>query len=161
MANSKHVFVQLDTDSIIAGYEELLFLAKEKPKNIKKKDLIKLTKMHTLLFMQGSMAMGNPTKDFTIDVDVKADVYFSILPLELFSYHHLYFTSFKCNDRTPNTIPSLSVNNPHVSFKITCEKAEETGFTLGIQLKYEDFKGKEQSINLILDPKLKIRQTAG
>lgn len=175
MANSKHVFVQLDTDSIIAGYEELLKKTKgklnkadRKHKKINNEALITLTKMHTLLFTQGSMAMGNPTEDFTVDVDLNADVYFSILPLELFSYHHLYFTFFECNNVRPKTKPSLSEKNSHVSFKITCDVEEVVNYTLGIQLKYKVFVGKdksckpkEKSIRLILDPKLRVRQTAG
>lgn len=160
MANSKHIFVQLDTDSIIMGYEELLL---EELSNKKfQEELIKLTKAHTMLYTQGAMAMGNPTKDFTVDVLPNSNVYFSILPIELFSYHHLYFTGFQCNGENPIVTPPLSVRQPHVSFMVTCGKREEEiNYELEIMLNYIDFDGKEESIRLLLDPRLRIRQTGG
>ncbi|MEL6561303.1 MAG: hypothetical protein AAFQ94_24155 [Bacteroidota bacterium] len=160
MAHSKHIIIQLDTDSIIIGYEELLLedLGKKKFKEA----LNSLSKAHTMLYTQGAMVMGSPTKYFTVDVATKSDVYFSILPMELFSYHHLYFTGFICNGDETAVTPKLSSKKPHVSFKVTCgNKEEEVNYQLEILLKYEGPGGKDKSISLVLDPRLRIRQTVG
>lgn len=160
MANSKHIFVQLDTDSIIIGYEALLSEGLGKKKF--KEALINLTKAHTMLYTQGAMVMGSPSKYFTVDAAPKSDVYFSILPIELFSYHHLYFTGFTCNGEETAVTPKLSIKKPHVSFKVTCgSKEEEVSYQLEILLKYEGPEGKEETISLTLDPRLRIRQTVG
>jgi len=88
-------------------------------------------------------------------------VYFTIVPLELFSFDRVYFSSLVCNGSKESTSPAISKNNPSPSFKITCDVTGEIDYTLGIMINYTNNQGKEKSVLLEIDPKLKIRHSVG
>ncbi|MEO9966380.1 MAG: hypothetical protein ABJF11_11360 [Reichenbachiella sp.] len=147
MGNSRHIFIQIDTNSIIA-------LNNPKPKN---EDV----RAHTLIYDQGSLALGNAVKNFTINVQTGQEIHFSIVPLELFSYAKLYFTGFLVTEDTGIELPSQVKPDTHVlSFSIPIGNVQKNGtavFCLNAVLETQE--GKK--IDICIDPRLQTEQGGG
>lgn len=147
MGNSRHIFIQIDTNSIIA-------LRNPKPTNEE-------VRAHTIIYDQGSLALGNAVKGFTIDVEANQDLHFSIMPLELFSYSKLYFTGFQVTEDTGIGIPKKVNPDTHVlSFSVPVGNVQKGGsavFCLNGVL--ETQAGKK--IDLCIDPRLQTDQPGG
>ncbi|HEX8563521.1 MAG TPA: hypothetical protein VF676_11130 [Flavobacterium sp.] len=151
MDSSKHIFIQIDTNSILTGAGANL------PTN-------KLVSEHSFIYDQGSMVMGKPEKTFSIEVVSGMDVYFTILPLQLFSRNKLYFTKFEVissNDDISFKDNVLPVIDDHaVSFKATIEKAlpgGEINFSLGAAIEYQ-IAGEYIPVPICIDPVLRVKQ---
>lgn len=152
MTNSRHVFVQIDTSRLIAG------IGINPPGN----DLVR---ENTAIYDQGSMALGNPVESFAIPVAANEEVYFTILPLVLFSYHKLYFTDFQVVQSNggisvPDNIP---LEGHQVSFKVPVSEVTSGGilsFYLYAVLEYQ-LGSSTVSIPLCIDPVLRANQGNG
>lgn len=149
MENSKHIFLQVDTDSIIAG------LGSGVPTNSQ-------VRLHTLIYDQGSMALGNQIENFVIDVISDLDILFTILPLQLFSNHKLYFTEFKLLEPHKGiSIPDDIILDGHeVSFKVPIKQVEEGGianFCLYAIIEYQILK-ETVRVPICIDPVLRVKQ---
>lgn len=153
MGNSKHIFVQIDTDSIILLEKEIQKLHEKGDQQA----INELVRSHTIIYDQGSMVLGNPIKNFTISVEPNQEVRFAILPVQLYSHHKLYLDGFKCSNNIGIKYPNME-NSHHLSFKITTdadvEPGAHTNFFLNACLEYEGNK----SIAICIDPVLRIQQ---
>ena len=153
MENSKHIFVQIDTDGIIREKEVLKALKKADDK----KGIFEIIRGYTTIYDQGTMVMGYPIKTFTIDILPGQEVYFTILPAKLYSHHKLYFDGFECTTEIGLRIPDLSSQH-ELSFKVTASDnvngTESTEFCLSAVLEYEG----EDSIVLLIDPVIQVVQ---
>lgn len=165
---SQHIIVQMDTDSLIA---DLMENGGQSPLSSA------TTKKHTIIYTQGALSMGNPVKDFEVEVYNGQNIYFTIIPLQLFSYHRLYFTACMLEEKQEKqfspllTIPDLSDEEGKVSFILPFDEIlryerkkadgsyKAVNYILEIRLDYTDDQGAENSLRLMVDPKLKIRQT--
>ncbi|WP_430413134.1 hypothetical protein [Kordia sp.] len=168
-----HIFLQANTDNIIkshANFTAVLNNAEKKKKKKKKKR--KLTSKallnfkeevlsNTLIFSQGSMSLGDPIKQFAIDVHSNERVYFTILPLFLFIRHKLYFKNFICKNKNLVPVPKLGNENEAVSFYLDVdpkEIPEPLSFELEITLEYVDTSGTTKTFDFTVDPVLRVVQ---
>jgi hypothetical protein len=153
MGNSKHIFLQLNTDEIISQI-------KLNPNQ----DLNQLAIENSLLFDQGSMVLGDPIKSFVIDVAGSQEIFFTVLPMNLFSKDKLYFHQVAFTPSGNNTIP-IKLENPlshAISFKISIGKDAKTGsienFSLNIML--EPKPGSYVTpLSISIDPVIQVRQS--
>jgi hypothetical protein len=159
MGNSRHIFVQIDTDSL--ALEALANPNAFQSGNTE--ELCKLVRPHTMLFDQGSMSMGSSTTYFKIKVEGDQDLFFTILPVQLFTHHKLHFTEFVCTEDNGIGIPqNKSMDGHAVSFNINTGKVSNNGsatFILNAVLEFDGFSGKKVTIPLCIDPELKVDQT--
>ncbi|WP_420573219.1 hypothetical protein [Kordia sp.] len=172
MKVSKHIFLQANTDNIIKSHthfrESLSNFKKKKKKKKRTKleskallDFKEEVLSNTLIFSQGSMSLGDPIKQFTIDVKPNERVYFTILPLFLFVRHKLNFKKFICENKNLVPVPELGKENKPVSFYIDIGSKEtftQTSFALEITLEYIDTDGKTKTFDIIVDPVLRVVQ---
>lgn len=154
MGNSKHIFLQLDSTSIIKEIEQ----RGDSSQAIKNEIAIK----NCILFEQGSASAGNAIKNFVIDVEGGQDIYFTVLPKQLMTLDKLYFTD---NGFTPNGNANISVEIENlgihdVSFKMTIADNTPIGNheNFSFNLTIETSEGnKSKSINVTIDPMLRIQ----
>ena len=152
MENSSHIFIQVDTAGLIQIAGEILPNSQQ-------------VSEHAYIFDQGSMALGKPEKTFSIDVVPGKEIYFTILPLQLFSKNKLYFTRFEVTytnglitfskDQMP------SIDGHQISFKMTIDKAEtggELSFALHGVVEYRVPVGEIISIPITIDPVMRVKQ---
>lgn len=157
MAKSKHVFFQVDTDAIIRNIET------GPPTKSQVRE-------HTFIYDQGLMAVGHAVKNFDIYINQNnddechesQDVYFTILPLHLYSYHKIYFTGFEDLDANDGiSINPRTIENQHqITLKVTITKALEgkhTPFNLFATIDYY-LLGSLIQIPICIDPVLKADQ---
>ena len=153
MGNSKHIFIQIDTDSIILLEKEIRKLQKKG----NQKEINSLIREHTLIYDQGSMSLGNPIKNFAIDVEQNQEVHFAILPVQMYSHHKLYFNGFTCIKKIGIHFPKLETKHC-LSFRITVDSHAKSGdsteFCLHAVLEYEG----HEPIFLAIDPVIRIIQ---
>lgn len=170
MKVSKHIFLQANTDHIIKSHANFTELSN----NFKKKKKKKRTKLtskallsfkeevlgNTLIYSQGSMSLGDPIKQFTIDVQPNERIYFTIVPLFLFVRHKLNFKNFICKNKNLVPVPELGKENKPVSFYIDIgeETFTQTSFALEITLEYIDTDGKTKTFDFTIDPVLRVVQ---
>ncbi|SFN33021.1 hypothetical protein SAMN05428949_2451 [Chitinophaga sp. YR627] len=152
MAHSRHVFVQVDCSRLIAN------IGINPPSNAQVRE-------NTAIYDQGAMALGNPVESFAIPVTTDQDVYFTILPLVLFSYHKLYFTDFKViNSNGGITVPDdIKLDGHQVSFKVPISNVSaggELSFDLYAMLEYQ-IANELVKIPLCIDPVLRANQGNG
>jgi hypothetical protein len=156
MKSTKHVFLQINTDNIVAICNE-----KEKnsqPIEITEKEVLS----NSFICSRGSMAMGDPVKDFIVETDIETDVSFTILPQILYSNHILYFKQFIYkNDIDLRIIPKIDGERQLVSFivEVESEGPEKIPFSLEIVLKYQNLNGDWKSIDMCVDPVLQVKQS--
>ncbi|RJE72031.1 hypothetical protein [Reichenbachiella sp. MSK19-1] len=161
--SSKNIFIQVDTNSVLLGSPSL-----QSPSS----SLNALALQHTMIFSPGSMSLGNSVTNFTIgnNQEVKAGsiIYFTILPLQLYSTHSLYFASSNPISAPQNaahpilpTYFKIVDNNPlSLGMEITNEfpLKENVEFCLNIILDYHKLNGDPASLEICIDPKLKVGQ---
>lgn len=147
MENSRHIFIQIDTDSIIA-------LNKQKPSDEE-------VRAHTIISDQGSLALGNAVTGFTIDVESDQILHFSIMPTKLYTYSKLYFRKFKIHQDKGITIPPTVTPSPHaLSFYVQIGNVEKNGsamFSLDACLETE----MGGTIDLCIDPRIQANHGGG
>lgn len=150
MENSTHIFIQVDTAGIIEIAGEILPSAKQ-------------VSEHAYIYDQGSMTLGKPDNTFSIEVTSGQDIYFAILPLELFSKNKLYFTKFEVvstnGDITFTQNPEIKGHE--ISFKVTIDKAVTGGqlnFALDGVVEYKVPVGETISIPIRIDPVMRVKQ---
>ncbi|WP_298425855.1 hypothetical protein [uncultured Kordia sp.] len=168
MKVSKHIFLQANTDNIIKSYttftEFLNSTKKKKRAKLKSKALIDFKEevlSSTLIFSQGSMSLGDPIKQFAIDVHSNERVYFTILPLFLFVRHKLHFKDFVCENKNLTPVPELGKENEPVSFYIDVDPKEipkPLSFSLDITLEYLNTNGITKTFDFTVDPVLRVVQ---
>lgn len=152
MGNSSHIFIQVDTTGLIQIAGEILPNSQQ-------------VSEHAYIFDQGSMALGKPEKTFTIEVTPNQEIYFAILPLQLFSKNKLYFTKFEIT-YTNGLITFLKDEMPNIagheiSFKLTIDKADaggELSFALHGIVEYRVPVGEIISIPIVIDPVMRVKQ---
>lgn len=152
MANSRHVFVQIDSSRLIAN------IGIEPPTNDQVRE-------NTAIYDQGSMALGNPVESFAIPVTTDQDVFFTIVPLVLFSFHKLYFTDFKVVQTNGGiSVPdNIKLEGHQVSFKVPVSNVSSGGelsFFLYATLEYQ-IANSMVRIPLCIDPVLRANQGNG
>ena len=150
MNPSKHIFIQVDTDKVATtNYDK---------GELTQSDVLR----SSLIFQQGSMAMGDPIKNFHITIEEGEDMYFTILPYYLFSRNKLYFTGFSNKEDVHVSIkPELSNDTPQLSFLLETGKLDANQtihFTLYVQLDYINEEGRLEKIYFTIDPVLQIKQ---
>lgn len=156
MNTPRHIFLQVDTDSIIAIAEWQNTM--HKLIDIECEEVL----AHTLIYNQGGMALGNAVEDFGTVVERGDQITFTILPLKLFSNHMLTFQKF---DPVANPHVILETEDPKnkVSFIVTVVEVTEDcfiKFNLNILLKHT--KGTLLTeIPLCIDPVLRAKQGRG
>lgn len=146
MKNTTHIFIQINTEKII-------LIGKNKPSNREVRGC-------SIICDQGSLSIGSPIKEFAIDVAANQDLHFSIVPLDLMSYHKVYFTKFNV---VPNSEKGMKMKNKdlgghELSFKVEIGKADKNAhldFNLHAILEYEDCDGL-QVVHLCIDPKIRV-----
>ncbi len=175
MNTSRHIFLQANTDNIIKLHGEMVIEKKKLKKKKKKKSAKELKKLklgivetfeeevlrNILIYSQGSMSLGDPIKEFTVGVDTKEKIYFTIVPLFLFVHHKLNFKGFGCTNKNIKTIPELGSENKPVSFYIEVdpkEISESLPFSLEMTLEYEVAKDTWEKFDFTVDPVLRVIQ---
>jgi len=151
MNTSKHIFVQIDTDSIVALSSGSI--------TINNNDVLD----HTLIYNQGSMALGSAVKDFNIIIEPGDQVTFTILPLKLFTNHTLTFTEFIVPKEHDYVHFECSDTKDKVSFTVTVgdvEKDCNIEFSLDAVLNFK-LDGIPAVIPICIDPVLKAKQGRG
>lgn len=152
---SKHIFLQLDTTSIIA---EIGTKDSYSPEQINE-----IALANCLLYEQGSMVLGDPITRLIIHTEPMQEIFFTILPLQLFSKHKLYFTEAAFTPTGKATIP-VTVDNPgghFMSFKITIDpkapigSAENFSLTLNLEHQAGD---QLPPLTITIDPVLQVVQ---
>lgn len=149
MADARHVFIQVDTSLLIA------VIGANIPTNAQVREC-------TYIYDQGSMALGNPIESFAIPVSSDQDIYFTILPLVLYSHHKLYFTDFQVEQTNGGiTVPNnITLQDHQVSFKVPVSNVTEGGllnFYLYATLEYQVANDTVQ-IPICIDPVLRANQ---
>jgi len=147
---AKHIFIQVNTDNIIALRES----------GMSDKDFEAAVLEHIIIYDQGSMALGSPIVDFAIAVDSVQDVYFTILPIKLFSYHKVCLTGFNVEKSTGINIPACKWDPGVLSFKVNTGNVTENGslvFSLVARIDYIRG-GLAKNIPINIDPVMRVRQ---
>lgn len=148
---SKHIFIQVNTEAIIdlnAKYNG----------NFPKGSVLE----QTILYEQGSMAIGSPIKDMLIDVEQGQELYITILPLQLYGYNKVYFNGFSA--QSSNIIQNLPQFNTHeLSFSITIDSDVKPGTKDDFILEavVEEYVGEGEGpkiIQITIDPVLRVIQ---
>jgi hypothetical protein len=137
----KNIFFQLDTNSIIASY----FLGQGNANVL----------ANTVVCDQGSMSLGSSIDYFTVNVDPDQEVCLTILPLQLFSLHKVYFTGIN-----PASSPYFTYGQfvKEVSFKITMSnKLPADGTKIDFSLNAVIEVPNMEPINITIDPKLRVQ----
>jgi len=145
----KHVFLQVDIKGLIDA------TGSEPPSHT-------LVREYTTIFDQGSLALGDPEKTFAIEVQTGDIVYFTVIPVQLYSYSTLYIRNFeviKQNDKID--IKKLTDPSGHdLTFGVEIIKAEEGGeasFKLIAIIEYK-LAGAYEQIEITIDPVLRANQ---
>lgn len=144
---SKHIFVQVNTDNIITIYES----------PASNGDVIL---ENTIIYDQGSMALGNPIVDFAIGIESHQDVYFSIIPSKLFTYDKVCFTAFVVEQEQGVHIPDQKWEDGILSFSVNTGAVEPGGFVVFNLVGRIDYKRKTltKSIDIKIDPVMRVVQ---
>lgn len=117
MPQSRHIFVQVDTESLIGIYQN------GGTKSVTDYEV----REHSVIYDQGSMALGNPIVNFAIGIEAMQDIYFTILPLKLFSFDTVYFTEFKVEEARGVDVKTTDFDKQDVSFSINTGASVEDG----------------------------------
>ena len=153
MRNTRHIFVQVDTESVLINnpYPTAPVSVCE----------------HSLIYDQGSMALGNAVTNFIVDANTDQTIHFTILPLKLFSFHKLYFTDFAAVVKEGQMKIPTKIDFPDqpLSFSIFLGDASKNSlavFTLGATLEFErvteDGKREKLKMEIVIDPVLRANQ---
>ncbi|MXN92013.1 hypothetical protein GR160_12330 [Flavobacterium sp. Sd200] len=157
MSTSRHIFLQIDTDSIIAIAESLQ-LTDYSFGDIRCEEVLE----HTLIYNQGGMALGNAVEDFATIVEEGDLITVTILPLKLFSNHMLTFVEFVPE---PHPYAVLEVQDPKskVSFDVNVARVvQECSVKFNLKILLRKIKGDAVTeIPLCIDPVLRVRQGRG
>lgn len=149
--NSKHIFVQVNTDAII----EII--------NKNEGTIPEGAQLdQTIIYDQGSMVLGSPIKDLYVDVEAGQVIYITILPLMLYGYHKVYFTNF-VPESASTVIKNLpDFTSPALSFKLDVDGEAIVGaqerFGLTAVLEYSEGDDQPKTINMNIDPVLRVIQ---
>lgn len=147
MEDSTNIFIQIDTDSVLYYGES---------------PTEEQVSAHTLIYNQGSMALGNAVKDFGTNIYDQQDVYFTILPLKLFSDHKIFLTDFKVISDSGEKIKfsPATIEKNCITFKITIEAGVPNAeLTFGLHAVIQHIKEKEViQTPIYIDPVLRIKQ---
>lgn len=154
MGNSKHIFIQIDTDSFIQQYNQ----------NGGNPLTPSQVLAHALVYDRGLVGYGSAIEQYTIYGSCEQQIHFTILPVKLYSSNKLSFTNFN-NGQPINGItlddhvfPNPSNNMKRISFKITIDKNfSGADFSLNVQLEY----GSGNIIPFTIDPVIQVRQPGG
>lgn len=146
MEISKHIFLQVDTNSIIA-------LGTSTPS-------CNQVRAYTYIYDKGSMVMGNAIDSFVIEVEANMSIYFSILPLQLYSYHEIYFTEFVLSKTARGiAVPGIVyADGQNTSLTVpvkTVDEGGEAAFTLNAIIQTA---AGTQPIVICIDPVLRVKQ---
>ena len=153
MKNTRHIFVQVDTESVL----------RENPYPTAPVSVCE----HSLIYDQGSMALGNAVTNFIVDANTDQTIHFTILPLKLFSFHKLYFKDFTAVVKEGQMeIPTkIDLREQPLSFSIFLGAASKNSvavFTLGATLEFEivtkDGKREKLEMEIVIDPVLRANQ---
>lgn len=148
MKNSKNIFIQVDTDRVI---KELKFDL-HTPINVRESSYI---------YDQGLMAMGHAEKNFNIETKTGDTLFFTIIPLRLYSFHKIYFTEFKILTENNEIITTSSLTDEHVSFSIQIKRADKNSslsFDLLAVIEHQDILDKTVRLPILIDPVLRANQ---
>ncbi|WP_166923457.1 hypothetical protein [Flavobacterium poyangense] len=148
MKKSRNIFVQVDTDRVI---KELKFDLRT-PVNVS---------MSSFIYDQGLMAMGHAEKSFNIEIETGENIFFTIVPLHLYSYHKIYFTEFKILSNSNGISVTSSLIGKQVSFDVYIDKADEGGiinFDLIATIEFYDALGRTVNLPILIDPVLRANQ---
>lgn len=149
---SKNVFIQIDTKALIQNLGATAPSCED-------------IRPYTLIYDQGSMSLGDAVKNFDVLIESSQDVYFTILPLPLYSNSKLFFTKFEVKENNGGiTVPAnVSLDAPQVSFQVpvqTVTAGGEAKFILYGILEYME--GDEIiQIPISIDPVLRANQGRG
>lgn len=151
MTQSKHIFIQVDTEKVAAFYNAKGTVSRE--------DALR----SSLIFEQGSMAMGDPIKNFHIEIEKGENIHFTVLPYFLFSRNKLYFSGIHNKEHVSlDLVPKdISSKVPQPSFLLETNNLsndESIHFSLNILMDFILESGKSEIIDFIIDPVLKIKQ---
>jgi len=147
---AKHIFIQVNTENIIALHES----------GMSDKELKDAVLEHTIIYDQGSMALGSPIMDFAIAVDSLQDVFFTILPIKLFSYDKVCLIEFNVEKSVGIPIPSCKWEPGVLSFSVNTGSVEKDGnlvFNLVARINYT-WKGLAKDLKIYIDPVMRVRQ---
>jgi len=147
---AKNIFIQVNTENIIALHES----------GMSDKELKDAVLEHTIIYDQGSMALGSPIVDFAIAVDSLQDIFFTILPIKLFSYDKVCLTGFKVESSAGIHIPDCNWEQGVLSFSVNTGSVEKDGnlvFNLVARINYT-WKGLAKNIPINIDPVMRVRQ---
>jgi len=149
--NSKHIFIQVNTDAIIELYNKY---------GDRFPDGAILGQ--TILYEQGSLALGSPIKDMYLDVEAGQEVYLTILPLLLYGHDKVYFSDF-IQESAKNIISDLPKFDSHIlSYKIVVDENAVVGaeerFGMKAVLEHAQDSDKPLVIDMTIDPVLRVIQ---
>jgi hypothetical protein len=149
--SSKHIFIQVNTEAII-------ILNAEYNGNIPNEAVLS----QTILYEQGSMALGGPIKDMYIDVEAGQEVYITILPLMLYGYNKIYFSDF-IRESGSDIVTNLPKFDTHfLSIKIDIDEFVVIGTKerFGLKAVVEQVlpSGTIDEIGITIDPVLRVIQ---
>jgi len=148
MNTLRHIFLQVDTDSIIALWRI--------NKDISKEQVL----AHTLIYNQGGMALGSAVKDFNITAEPGDQITFTILPLQLFSMNMLIFSEFLPEKQDDVVISNKGPVKGQSGFFITItevKKDRSVEFDLTASFQFQQG-GITETINICIDPMLRAKQ---
>jgi hypothetical protein len=148
---SKHIFLQVNTEAIA-------LLNAEYHGDIPDASVL----AQTILYEQGSLALGGPIRDMTIDVEPGQELYFTILPLTLYGYNKVYFNDF-IQDATTSIITKLPQFDSHIlSFSISIDETAPVGaeerFDMMAVVEVYQSDDNPVKIQIKIDPVLRVIQ---
>ncbi|MDX6191908.1 hypothetical protein ACHRV5_17565 [Flavobacterium sp. FlaQc-52] len=156
MKKTRNIFIQIDTDRVIkesgSNFKEFNFDLSIPPVNVSESSFI---------CEQGLMAMGDAEKSFCIDTETGETIFFTIVPLRLYSYHKIYFTEFKILNDNNEIITTSSLTDKQVSFDVYIKKANQNSnvaFDLLAVIEFKNVLGETVSLPILIDPVLRANQ---
>lgn len=147
MNTSRHIFLQIDTEKLIALSYAGVKISDE------------LVLAHTFIYKQGAMALGSAVKDFGITAEPGDTLTFTILPLELFSTNTLTFSGFKPLEQEDVSLSCEPFKN-QVSFIVSVNEVRKdclVDFSLSATLEFF-IDGRTLLIPISIDPVLRAKQ---
>lgn len=154
MGNSKHIFIQIDTDGIIQQYIQ------NGAQHLTSDQVL----AHTIIYDRGLIGYGDAIEQFTIYGSSYQEIHFTILPVKLYSENKLSFVNFNNGTKIhgitidDHVFPNSSDNMKRISFKISIEKNfRGANFSLNGLLEY----GSDNKIPFVIDPMIQVVQPGG
>lgn len=148
---SKHIFIQVNTEAIIDLNEKY-------NGNFPNGSILQ----QTILYEQGSMAIGSPIKDMLIDVEPGQELYITILPLQLYGYNKVYFTGFSAqSSNIIQNLPQFPTHELSFSITINSDAKPDTEDDFSLAAVIEEYVGEGEGPKIIqinIDPVLRVIQ---